>query len=296
MTIEMLKEESNFYSRLLSSLVLWGVILIALLYSLKILEMIIFMCFGLVAQEEFYRMQQAKGHKIFRLAGFTAAFCLYLGIWFFQNVHAAGYSFYPFFEQILYFGLLTILFGQVIWHWDKLTNPIASIALTLLGFFYVAFLFSFLERISFCKGLPFNADAALFYIIAVTKLSDTGAFLVGKNFGSHLLIPHVSPKKTWEGLGGGIFFSFLAGTLLPIGFSKFFVGFPLIDSILLSVVIGIIGAVGDLAKSVVKRDAHVKDSGHFIPGIGGLLDLIDSLLLSGPFFYFYCLFRYHIYP
>ncbi|TFE69579.1 phosphatidate cytidylyltransferase [Methylacidiphilum caldifontis] len=296
MTIEMLEKESNFYARFFSSLVLWGVLLFVILYGLKIIEMIIFTFFGVLALEEFYRMQQVKGNRVFRTAGLTAAFCLYIGIWFFWNFLPNGSTLYYFFEQVLYFAFIASLFSLVIWNWDILENPVSSIALTLLGFFYVAFLFSFLERISFCKGLPFNADAALFYVIAVTKLSDTGAFLIGKNFGRRFLLPHISPKKTWEGLGGGILFSFLAGIMLPFGFSSFFKGFPYADSILLSVVIGIVGAIGDLAKSTVKRDAHVKDSGHVIPGIGGILDLVDSLLLSAPLFYFYCILKYHILP
>ncbi|QSR85986.1 phosphatidate cytidylyltransferase [Candidatus Methylacidiphilum infernorum] len=296
MTVEMVEKGSNFYARFFSSLVLWGVLLFVILYGLKIIEMIIFIFFGVLALEEFYRMQEVKGNRVFRSAGLSAAFCLYVGIWFFWNFLPNGSSFYYFFEQALYFIFIASLFSLVIYRWNFLDNPVSAIALTLLGFFYVAFLFSFLERISFCKGLPFNADAALFYVIAVTKLSDTGAFLIGKNFGRRFLVPQISPKKTWEGLGGGILFSFLAGVILPFGFSKFFKGFPYSDSLFLSVVIGIVAAVGDLAKSTVKRDAHVKDSGHIIPGIGGILDLIDSLLLSGPLFYFYCFFRYHIGP
>ena len=101
------------------------------------------------------------------------------------------------------------------------------------------------------------------------------------------MIPRISPGKTWEGFVGAI----LTSLLISIGLTKLMGGrvpaLSLADSIILGLLIPLVSVVGDLAESVVKRDASIKDSGHTIPGIGGALDLIDSILFSAPVLYFY---------
>lgn len=108
--------------------------------------------------------------------------------------------------------------------------------------------------------------------------SDTGAYLVGKSMGKHKMIPHVSPNKTWEGtLGGALLASMLVGL-----FAHFFVHMDWIQGAALGALIAFFGTFGDLIQSVVKRSFGVKDSGHIIPGHGGILDRFDSFLLAIP--------------
>jgi phosphatidate cytidylyltransferase len=135
----------------------------------------------------------------------------------------------------------------------------------------------------------------LLWMIAVTKFTDMGAYITGSMIGRHKMIPHVSPGKTWEGFGGAIFFALLAGCgLYALGHDDvagFATGLHVLGGwpqvIVLSVVMALLAVVGDLAESVVKRSLGAKDSGNMLPGIGGSLDLIDSLCFTAPVVYFY---------
>ena len=119
-------------------------------------------------------------------------------------------------------------------------------------------------------------------VLIITKFGDIGAFLVGTRFGKKPLLPHVSPKKSIEGAAGGLIFSVLGAFI-----SKSFFNLPYLQLFFIGIFLGILGQLGDLSESLVKRDCQVKDSGNLIPGMGGVLDLIDSLLFTAPAFYFY---------
>ncbi|NUN94085.1 MAG: phosphatidate cytidylyltransferase, partial [Verrucomicrobiae bacterium] len=127
----------------------------------------------------------------------------------------------------------------------------------------------------------------IFYLVVVTKFCDIGAYLTGRLFGRHPLAPSISPKKTWEGLLGGFVVAFAASVsayeYLKPRVSA--VGFGYADAVLLGILLGGMGVIGDLAESVIKRQANAKDSGGVLPGIGGALDLIDSLLFTVPVLY-----------
>ena len=121
--------------------------------------------------------------------------------------------------------------------------------------------------------------------ILTVKMADIGAYTVGCSIGRHRMIPWLSPKKTWEGLAGGILFSAICGTLLAWvspGFSESPEGISLMTGLIFGVVCALIGLLGDLSASALKRDAGIKDSGSLLPGLGGLVDTLDSLLLVGP--------------
>jgi len=120
-------------------------------------------------------------------------------------------------------------------------------------------------------------------ILSIIWVNDSFAFLVGKNFGKHKLFPSVSPKKTVEGLLGGLVFSLLAGLFI----SKYQTDFSLINWLIIALIVSILGTVGDLVESKFKRQADIKDSGTIMPGHGGVLDRLDSLLFAAPFVYLY---------
>lgn len=114
--------------------------------------------------------------------------------------------------------------------------------------------------------------------ILVNTANDTGAFAVGSAFGKHKVTPKISPNKTWEGLVGGLFFALLAGVacMMLMFDSSWWAG------LILGAVVFLLGTCGDLIESMIKRDANVKDMSGFLPGHGGIMDRIDSLLVAAP--------------
>jgi phosphatidate cytidylyltransferase len=124
----------------------------------------------------------------------------------------------------------------------------------------------------------------VYFLLLVVWLGDTGAYYVGRTFGKHKLSPRISPKKTIEGLLGGVAASII--TALVIHFT-FFPKFPLVHAIIAGVILSVAGVIGDLAESMWKRSAAVKDSGTLIPGHGGFLDRFDSILFTAPILYCY---------
>jgi phosphatidate cytidylyltransferase len=164
-------------------------------------------------------------------------------------------------------------------------NAILGLSTTLFGILYVSWFFSFLLKIRLL--LPgFDGALLLAFIIIVTKSADIGALLIGSRFGKHLLLPKVSPNKTVEGAIGALVVSSLAA-LLCKDFLPAQAGFPIWQVVMMGAFFGGLGQLGDLSESLLKRDCGVKDSGRVLPGMGGILDVIDSLLFSAPAFYLY---------
>jgi phosphatidate cytidylyltransferase len=133
------------------------------------------------------------------------------------------------------------------------------------------------------RSLPAGESLVLFLAV-VTWASDTGAYYAGTLWGKHLLLPSVSPKKTIEGLLGGLALAVSAALLAQWGFAS---QLSLSDALILGVLVTGMGLLGDLFESVIKRRTGVKDSGGILPGHGGMLDRLDSLLFTAPTFYYY---------
>ena len=162
---------------------------------------------------------------------------------------------------------------------------------TMLGVLYVSWLLGFLLKIYFLAtptGVGFDPGYCLLFFILATKCSDIGAFLLGSMIGRHKMIPKVSPAKTWEGLVGALLLSTTAAMLMAHywGAAKLG-GMTPLHAAALGPLLGIGAVLGDLVESVLKRDSGVKDSGSFFPGIGGILDLLDSLLFNAPLMFLY---------
>jgi phosphatidate cytidylyltransferase len=166
-----------------------------------------------------------------------------------------------------------------------------EIAATLLGFCYCILLFSFSPKIyllpaTTAGGLP-ASSFYLIHLVAVTKMTDAGAYLVGSAIGRQKLVPHVSPGKTWQGFWGSLVFA-VGGSYL----GWWFLGdrIPLVGPVgagVLGLSLALVAVLGDLAESIMKRSLAVKDSGHVMPGIGGVLDLVDSIIFTAPVYYLY---------
>jgi len=144
--------------------------------------------------------------------------------------------------------------------------------------------------------LPFGAATLMLresglmlplWVVILTKFGDVGALLTGMAFGKHRMAPALSPKKTWEGLAGGMLFAVLASVLFVVLLRDWLpAGLTAAHAAWMAVLIGAAGVLGDLMESAFKREAKAKDSGSVIPGIGGFYDLSDSLLLAFPVAYF----------
>lgn len=185
---------------------------------------------------------------------------------------------------------MLVVFGRQMFLRVEELVPLQTMALTLFGLLYIVWPFSFVTKIVY---LPPRVDGHVtghFYVLfllLVTKFSDMGAYVTGSLIGRHPLVPHISPKKTWEGFFGALAFSVGGGcgllAVLPHRLGRL----NYADAVILGLVLGFAAIVGDLAESLVKRSCKVKDSGRFLPGIGGALDLIDSILFTAPVMFFY---------
>lgn len=157
-----------------------------------------------------------------------------------------------------------------------------SWAWTIAGILYVGWLLSYLVAL---RGLDAGRNW-VFFALFVTWVSDTTAFFIGRRFGRHKMAPNISPGKTWEGATGGILGAIIMSILFftPTPFHL-----PLIywQAILLSILVSIFGQVGDLVESLLKRSMGVKDSGKLMPGHGGILDRMDSVVFAGMVVYYY---------
>jgi phosphatidate cytidylyltransferase len=165
------------------------------------------------------------------------------------------------------------------------SNATAGISTTLFGILYVSWFFSFLVKIRFLLDGVAGVKL-LAFVLLVTKAGDIGAFFVGSWLGKRPLRPRISPNKSQEGCLGGLLFSMIFA-LLFWPFLPQEAHFSLLQVICIGAGLGIIGQLGDLSESLIKRDCNVKDSGKLLPGLGGVLDAIDSLLFAAPAFYLY---------
>ncbi|MBT4584870.1 MAG: phosphatidate cytidylyltransferase [Phycisphaerae bacterium] len=162
----------------------------------------------------------------------------------------------------------------------QLSGVFTGAAITVASSSYIALGFGFL--------LLIRKDHSAWWIlgiIAIIKMCDTGAFFVGSNLGKHKLIPWISPGKTWEGLIGGLLTAGITALLLAMASDKWLPAEPHISmysAFGIGLMFGFLGQAGDLVMSVFKRDSGLKDASNVLPGLGGVLDVLDSLLLVGP--------------
>lgn len=167
------------------------------------------------------------------------------------------------------------------------TAGILAISTTLFGLMYVPWLLNFVQKINFFFYPGEDGRYYLLYFVVITKFSDTGAYAVGSLIGRHKMIPRISPGKTWEGFAGAVLVATLASLIFIHFLGRKMPGMTWAHAIILGIILSIAAVVGDLIESLFKREAGVKDSGRFFPGIGGILDLLDSLLFNAPLMYLY---------
>jgi phosphatidate cytidylyltransferase len=282
-----------FVRRTASTLSLWALVTAIFMSRWTWAYLGLIAVLAIIASVEYFRMLKAAKVWCFPKFGvlLAVAYCGVLHGSFVQGVEpSAGLDAMAIFLALA--GAFTLQLRHPIRGLESLTG----VALNVLGFVYIAILFNFLARIVFAlpgwnaqPGTVTEAGAyLLLWVLAVTKFTDMGAYITGSMIGKHKMIPHVSPGKTWEGFAGALFFSQLAGCGLYALFPQQLAVFGNYGHVVaLGFLLAILAVIGDLAESVVKRAVNAKDSGRMLPGIGGSLDLIDSVCFTAPATYFY---------
>lgn len=186
------------------------------------------------------------------------------------------------------FFVMLLFVTQMLRFQKDFSKLLTGVGVTLLGVIYVAFLGGFLiaTRVGF-ENIPGLSTKLLLFFFVVIFGSDAGAYFAGRALGKHKLAPNISPGKTIEGLIGGIL---AAAGFAALSTFLFFSELPYKFSIPLAVVMAIVGVLGDLAESAIKRGSKTKDAASILPGHGGLLDRLDSLLFNAPILYYFARF------
>lgn len=281
----------TFFRRLLSFVVLWAIVLGAMFSGNPLLSnsvflviMVVLAAFGL---EEFYEMMAKRKVVCFKWWGIAGGVLLMLGTFlhFTGKLGISGTAARPndFETSFLILFVLGLCLLQLFS--PSNTDGILSISVTLFGLMYVPWLLNFIQKINFFPNV--NGPFYVLYFILVTKFSDSGAYAVGSLIGKHKMIPRISPGKTWEGFAGALAVSTAASVIFFMVAKEKLAGMNWAHAVVLGIILSSAAVVGDLIESLFKREAGVKDSGRFFPGIGGILDLLDSLLFNAPLMYLY---------
>ena len=281
----------TFLRRLLSFVVLWTIVLVALFSRNRAISdyvfLLIMIFLAVSGLAEFYGLVEKRELVCFKWWGLLGGLLLMAGT-FLNLTGLVGASGSPArvndFETSF---LILFVLGLCLRQFFSRSNTagILAISTTLFGLMYVPWLLNFIQKINFFPGV--DGHYYLLFFLLITKFSDTGAYVVGSLIGRHKMIPRISPGKTWEGFGGAILGSVLASLLFVCFLGAHMAGMNWLHAVILGVVLSMGAVVGDLIESIFKREAGVKDSGHFFPGIGGILDLLDSLLFNAPIMYLY---------
>ncbi len=277
--------------RSISSVAMWSLLLAVLVSGKSVAYFLLTAWLGLSGLWEFYGMLDHGKRPNFKVFGMLCAAIFFVGSFYVLARHPGRPPSSNFEVASLLVFLLGVFGRQLFTRAAENIPPLETMAYTVFGLMYVPWLFNFISKLIYL--VPRAADGGLqgqyyvLYLIAVSKFSDMGAYLTGSVIGKHKMVPHISPAKTWEGFGGALAFSLLASyglrALMPVKLGLLHG----VDLLVLGLGLSVAAVIGDLAESILKRSTGVKDSGNMLPGIGGVLDLIDSLLFTAPLLFFY---------
>lgn len=280
---------SVFARRLVSTLGLWAVVIAAVVFAKGAPFFLILGVLSFIGIREWVKMDPtlprpwALGLTALTVAWFVVTFAI---------CGATGAPWHPLLDLAFIAGAAFLAFLPTLFRPLEGRATLWAIVYSVMGFLYVPWLGGFMTRVLYFPGVAEDGRLPgvpyLVFMIAATKFTDAGAYAVGSLIGKHKMIPHLSPGKTWEGMIGAVLGAMGAGFAVYYGFGP--ASMPLLSPLsvaLTSLALAAVCVVADLAESVVKRCLGVKDSGTMLPGIGGALDLLDSLLFTGPVFFFY---------
>ena len=254
----------KFSKRVMTSIVFIAAALYAIFFAPNWIFVLTVEGFVLLGLNEFFDMAKKKGLEINSALGLI-----------FGGLFPLTY-FFPADVVIMLATMLCIFMFN--FHRRLKEQALVNTSVTMFGVIYVSWFFSIITKI---RQLPHGA-AWIFYVILTTKAGDMAAYFFGQQFGKTKFIQHISPNKSIEGAVA----SLLTSIIVSLGSKLFLSHVPIGHLFVLGFVLGILALVGDLCESLIKRDCGIKDSGQ-IPGLGGVLDVIDSLIFTIPFCYYY---------
>ncbi|HEY3861562.1 MAG TPA: CDP-archaeol synthase [Verrucomicrobiae bacterium] len=282
-----------FFRRLSSFVVLWTVVIGALFSGHKALSayvfLLIILLLAVAGMIEFYGMVRRIGCVCYDKLGLCGGvlMILFTFAWISGQFGQAASPSRVNDRETMF--IIPFVLGVCVRQFmsRQAASGIMAISTTLFGLMYVPWLLNFIQKINFFGQAGVQGEYYVLYFVLVTKFSDCGAYAVGSLIGKHKMIPRISPGKTWEGFGGAVAVSTAASVIFAKLAGSHLAGMTLAHSIILGVILSISAVVGDLIESLFKREAKLKDSGQLFPGIGGILDLLDSLLFNAPIMYLY---------
>jgi phosphatidate cytidylyltransferase len=259
---------------------LTGIIFVTVLFGCIFIHQytffILFLALTIGAINEYFSLIKEK-ISAQRCMGSLTAVSIFIASYIHANYQEARYFAIP-------LGLAFLIF--IIELYRKKKNPFDNIAHTILGVFYTAIPFSLINYIVFWGGNTY-LPLILASIFILIWSNDTFAFIWGVSFGKNKLFERISPNKSWEGSIGGAISTIVIAYLISLYIKEI----DTLDWIIMSVIIVITGALGDLTESLLKRSLNIKDSGNILPGHGGILDRFDAFLMAIPFIFVYMIFK-----
>lgn len=262
--------KNNLLIRSITGL-LFVLVLVGAIYAGPYTFALVFILTIALAIKEFsHLIKEVKSIQIHLPLNILCGILLFVAIWSYRADFTGAVAFAPYIMALIGLFLLEL--------YRKSKNPIDNWAYSFFGQIYIALPFSLLSYLGFQeRGSEYSPIFPLFIFVFIW-LNDSGAYLIGCNFGKRKLFPRISPKKSWEGFYGGVITAIIGSYIA----SLFFPILSTIEWIGLGAVVSILGTFGDLGESLLKRTLGVKDSGSILPGHGGMLDRFDSSLIAIP--------------
>jgi len=272
----------NFIQRSITGIIYVAVIITSILVH-PFAFAFVFAGITALSLSEFYKLSSSDHIRAFKYAGIISGVILFI----INFLYVSGFIPLPALISFILLSFSVFFLGLIRWK----ENIILNIGFTFLGILYIAVPLSLLTYLCYPgKGSPSYSHKILLGYLFILWLYDTGAYIFGSLLGRHKIMEKVSPGKTWEGLAGGM----IVATGMALVIAEIFVTISRIDWIVISLITVVTGTLGDLLESGIKRNAGAKDSGHLLPGHGGILDRIDSVLLSAPFVCLFLMLRNYI--
>jgi phosphatidate cytidylyltransferase len=253
--------------------VLYGIVVLGCILLGKISFAILILFFTAVGLHEFFTIIKNTGLHPLRNLAIASGVVLFLAFFFYADGFLDS-------KLFLLFIILFLAFLVIEMYRNK-PDPFGSVAITLMGLAYIALPLSLLCFLVIPIRDGVYTPYILIMVFALIWAFDTGAYMAGMALGKHKMFPRLSPKKSWEGIIGGVILTILAALVI----SRFYQPVDTAGMVIIALLTAIGATFGDLAESMLKRSFDIKDSGKLLPGHGGLLDRIDSLLFVGPIIY-----------
>lgn len=259
-------------TRALTGIIYVALIVSSLLIESSVLFLIIFPLFVILGIWEFLSLTDTNKNisMINKILDIVGGLALFFSIYLKTRNSEIGY-------EILVPYLTYFVIKSIYQLYIKSEDMLKNWAFSIMGQLYVALPLSLLSIIYSCVN-----PTMLLAIFIFIWIYDTGAYCIGTLFGKHRLYERISPKKSWEGFWGGLVLCVISAVCISIWCNTFFKGPELSSWIWLAMIVSVFSTFGDLCESLIKRSLNVKDSGNILPGHGGILDRIDSLLIVIP--------------